>query len=138
MRIAVEAHALSQEKLTGVGNVILHYLNELQKLDNANDYFIYTMEDLKHVTISNPRWRHVGFDYFVKKTHVKVSAAWHRLKSENEKNRSHLRSVKILCCRLVKIALGVIDEIIYSYKLASSLRENQVEIYLGTSTYFYP
>ncbi len=138
MRIAIEAHALSQDKLTGVGNVILHYLNELQKLDDANEYFIYAMGGLKHVTITNPRWRHIDFDYFLKRIHASASATWHRLKSENEKDIRYLRSCKIICCRLIKITLGVIDDIIYSCNLASSLRDNQVDIYLGTSTYFYP
>ena len=59
MKIAIEAHALSQDKITGVGMVILHYLNELQTIDSENEYFIYTMDDLKHVNISNPRWQHV-------------------------------------------------------------------------------
>jgi glycosyltransferase involved in cell wall biosynthesis len=138
MKIAVEAHALSENKLTGVGNVVLHYLNELQKLDRANEYFIYTMEELKHVTIANPRWRHISFDYPVRRIHVTVSDSWHRLKSENEKSRSRVRSVKILCFRLVKIILGVMNDIIYSFKLASSLRDHGVDVYLGTSTYFYP
>ncbi len=138
MRIAVEAHALSQDRLTGVGNVILHYLNELQKLDGSNDYFIYTMEDLKHVAITNPRWRHISFDYLLKQIHVSVSEAWHRLKSENEKNRTYLRSLQILYYRLIKIIIGIIDEMVYSIKLSSSLRDNKADIYLGTSAYFYP
>jgi len=138
MRIAVEAHALSQEKLTGVGNVVLHYLNELQRLDKANEYFIYTVEDLKHVTIASTRWRHVSFDYLLKRIHGRVSEAWLRLKSENEKNKSVFRSIRILWCRLVKIILGVMDDLVYSVKVAMSLRKNRVDIYLGTSTYFYP
>ena len=138
MRIAVEAHALSETRLTGVGNVVLHYLNELQKLDRANEYFIYTMDDLKHVTIANPRWRHISFDYRLRRLHAAVSESWHRLKSENERSSSLLRSVRILCCRLVKIPLGVMVDIIYSLKLARSLKNNNVDIYLGTSTYFYP
>ncbi len=138
MRIAVEAHALSQDKLTGVGNVVLHYLNELQRIDKSNDYFIYTVEDLKHVTITSPRWHHVSFDYFLKRIHGRVSEVWLRLKSENEQNSSPFRSFRILCCRLVKIILGVIDDFVYSAKVAASLRDNRVDIYLGTSTYFYP
>ncbi len=138
MIIAVEAHALSQDKLTGVGNVILHYLNELQRLDKSNEYFIYTADDLKHVKITNSKWRHVSFDYLLKRIHGRVSAVWLRLKSENEENKSYVRSVTLLCCRLIKITLGVIDDIVYSFKVASSLRNNLADIYLGTSTYFYP
>lgn len=138
MRIAVEAHALSQDKLTGVGNVVLHYLNELQRLDEINEYFIYTVDDLMHVNITSPRWRHVSFDYLLKRIHARVSAAWLRYKSGNDKQKSLCRSVMIICCRLVKIVLGVIDDFVYSAKVASSLKENRADIYLGTSTYFYP
>lgn len=138
MRIAIEAHALSQDKLAGVGNVILHYINELQKLDTTNEYFIYTMDDLKHATITNPRWRHVTFDYLLKKARLTISALWLRLKAENEKNKSGVRSLKILGSRLIKIAIGIVDDLIYSIKLAASLRDNRVDVYLGTSTYFYP
>src|SRR5690606_35251047 len=82
MQIAVEAHALSQEKITGVGNVILHYLNELQRLDDANEYVVYTMEGLKHLEITNPRWRHMEFSYPVKRLLMKTRQRWLGLKSE--------------------------------------------------------
>lgn len=138
MRIAVEAHALSENKLTGVGKVVLHYLTELQKLDGVNEYFIYTMDDLKHVTVAGPRWRHVEFDYPLKRLRLKVTAAWLRLKSDNNQKKSAFRLTGIICCRLIKIIVGLLDDVVYSCKIVSSLRDNQVDIYLGTSTYFYP
>lgn len=138
MRIAVEAHALSQEKITGVGNVILHYLNELQRLDDANEYFIYTMEDLKHLAIKNPRWRHVEFNYPVKRLLVKTRQTWLRLKAEKISRPGIMLSLRTLFYRVVKIMLEIPDEIIFSFKLASSLKRNRADIYIGTSTYYYP
>ncbi|MBP7734738.1 MAG: glycosyltransferase family 4 protein [Spirochaetes bacterium] len=138
MRIAVEAHALSDDKLTGVGKVILHYLNELQMLDRENEYFIYTMDDLKHVTVTGPRWRHIQFNYLLKRLRLKVTSTWLRLKSENEKKKSILCVTGIICCRVIKIFVSLLDDFVYSFKVVSSLRDNQVDIYLGTSTYFYP
>lgn len=138
MRIAVEAHALSENKLTGVGKVVLHYLTELKKLDGENEYFIYTMDELKHVTITDPRWSHVEFNYPLKRLRLKVTAAWLRLKSENEKKKSLFRLTGIICCRAIKIIVGLLDDVVYSCKVVSSLKDNRVDIYLGTSTYFYP
>ncbi|MBN1495209.1 MAG: glycosyltransferase family 4 protein [Spirochaetes bacterium] len=138
MKIAVEAHALSQEKITGVGNVILHYLNELQRIDTKNEYFIYTMEDLKHLNIGAPRWHHVEFSYPVKRLLVKTRRRWLHLKDETKRHPGVMLSVETMLFRIAKIMLEIPDEIIFTYKLASSLKKNRVDIYIGTSTYYYP
>lgn len=138
MKIAVEAHALSQEKITGVGNVILHYLNELQRLDDANEYVVYTMEGLKHLEITNPRWRHMEFSYPVKRLLMKTRRRWLVLKSEKSGNPGALLSLRTLLYRIAKIMLEIPDEIIFTFKLASSLKRSGADIYIGTSTYYYP
>ena len=89
MNIAVEAHALSQEKITGVGMVILHYLEELQKIDRQNNYFIYTMDDdLHHVRIQNKRWQHVTFNYLIKKLRVSTRKRWLSLTDRGKEKKS--------------------------------------------------
>ncbi len=137
MKIAIEAHALSQDKITGVGTVILHYMNELQKIDSINEYYIYTMDDLKHVEIRNPLWRHVDFQYSLKNIRLLVWQAWNRKRSGNGSNGIFSR-VSIVILRLLKIFLELLDEAVFSCKLASSIKKNGIDVYLGTSTYYYP
>lgn len=137
MKIAIEAHALSQDKITGVGMVILHYMNELQKLDSENEYFIFTMDDLKHITLVNPRWHHVDFQYPLKTLRIKIWNAWNKKRSERDSG-GIIRSGSLIMLRILKIFLELIDEIVFSYKLASTVKTNDIDIYLGTSTYYYP
>ena len=136
MRIAVEAHALSQEKITGVGKVILHYLDTLQKIDRENEYFIYTMDDIRHIAFSSPLWRYVDFDYLLKRVRMRIRARWLRLRDGAASGP--LPGVRLLLYRLAKIILESIDEIVFSLKLASSLKKNGIGVYIGTSTYYYP
>jgi glycosyltransferase involved in cell wall biosynthesis len=137
MKIAIEAHALSQDKITGVGTVILHYMNELQKIDSANEYFIYSMDDLKHVEFRNPLWQHVDFQYLLKKIRIRVWLAWNGKRSGTGPKGLYTR-VLILVLRLLKIFLELLDEAVFSFKLASSIKKNGIDVYLGTSTYYYP
>jgi glycosyltransferase involved in cell wall biosynthesis len=137
MRIAVEAHALSQENITGVGNVVLHYLNELQKIDNKNEYFIYSMDDLKHLVIQNNKWRYVDFQYALKKLRMRTRERWLELKSKKE-GTGALTALHLHLYRISKILLEIIDEVVFSFKLASSLKKHKISVYLGTSTYFFP
>ncbi|MBN2157994.1 MAG: glycosyltransferase family 4 protein [Spirochaetes bacterium] len=137
MRFAIEAHALSQDKITGVGNVILHYIAELQKIDRVNEYFIYAMDDLKHVEITNPNWRHEDFRYALKSIRMKTRETWLRLRSGDDAGRLRDR-FNVLFFRTAKIILEILDEIVFSFKLARSLRENSIDVYIGTSTYYYP
>ncbi len=137
MKIAVEAHALSQKNITGVGNVVLHYINELQKIDQKNEYFIYTMDDLKHVDLKNEKWHYVDFQYPLKKLRIKTRSRWLELKSKNEGYGSSAR-LKLHVYRISKILLELIDEIVFSFKLACSLKRNSISMYIGTSTYFFP
>jgi len=138
MRIAVEAHALSQDTITGVGNVVLHYLNQLQKIDTQNEYFIYSMDDLKHVPINNAKWRYVDFAYPLKKLRMRVRASWLALKGRNGQRAGISRSLRLTLLRISKIVLEALDELVFSWKLASSLKNNRVDVYIGTSTYYYP
>jgi glycosyltransferase involved in cell wall biosynthesis len=138
MRIAVEAHALSQDTITGVGNVVLHYLNQLQKIDTQNEYFIYSMDDLKHVAINNAKWRYVDFAYPLKKLRMRVRASWLALKGRNGQRAGVSRSLRLMLLRISKIGLETLDELVFSWKLASSLKNNRIDVYIGTSTYYYP
>ena len=137
MRIAVEAHALSQDKITGVGNVVLHYMNELQKIDNTNEYYVYSMDDLKHVALHNKKWRHVEFQYPLKKLRMRTRNRWLELKAEKNGDAT-LDSLRLLFFRCAKIILELLDEIMFSFKLASSLKKYRADVYVGTSTYYYP
>jgi glycosyltransferase involved in cell wall biosynthesis len=137
MRIAVEAHALGQDAITGVGNVVLHYLNELQRIDDTNEYFIYTMDGLKHVTLRNEQWRHIDFNYALKRLRIRTRNKWLQLRSEKGGGGAVAR-LRIPLFRAAKIMLEIADEIVFSFKLASSLKKNRIDIYLGTSTYYYP
>ena len=137
MKIAIEAHALSQDKITGVGTVILHYMNELQKIDSHNEYYIYTMDDLKHVEIRNPLWRHVDFQYPLKNIRIRVWHTWNR-KRAGTGPKGPLSRLSILILRLLKIFLELLDEAVFSCKLARSIKINGIDVYLGTSTYYYP
>jgi glycosyltransferase involved in cell wall biosynthesis len=138
MRIAVEAHALTDEAITGVGNVILHYLNELQKLDTENEYFIYAMDDLKHLVFKNPKWRYINFQYRLKRARMNIRKAWLDLKKQSGHTGGASHFIRLLFLRIAKILLEVPDEIVFSFKLASSLKKNDIDIYIGTSTYYYP
>jgi glycosyltransferase involved in cell wall biosynthesis len=138
MIIAVEAHALSQNTITGVGNVILHYLNQLQNIDTQNEYFIYSMDDLKHVSINNAKWRYVDFKYPLKKMRIRISSAWLTLKKQDGPGAGISRSLQLMLLRISKIALETTDELVFSWKLASSLKKNRVDVYIGTSTYYFP
>ena len=137
MRIAVEAHALSQDTITGVGNVVLHYLNELQRIDGKNEYYIYTMDDLKHVILQNKKWHYVDFQYPLKKLRMRTRSRWLEIKS-HKSGSGTLIVLQIYFLRSVKILLEILDEIVFSFKLASSLKRYHINIYLGTSTYYYP
>lgn len=136
MIIAVEANALSQERITGVGNVILHYLNALQKIDRENSYLLYSMDGLKHVDIYGDRWREIQFDYGLKRARISTRQRWLAIKSGEE--QVPFRSGMMLFLRAAKIALELLDEIVFTWKLASSLKHEGVDIYLATSTYYYP
>ncbi len=59
MNIAFEAFALSFKNLTGIGNVTLNYIRELQKNDPDNRYYIYTIDGLLHAELQSEKWRHV-------------------------------------------------------------------------------
>jgi glycosyltransferase involved in cell wall biosynthesis len=136
MRIAVEAHALSQDTITGVGNVVLNYLNQLQKIDTRNEYFIYSLDDLKHVAVTNAKWRYIDFQYPLKKIRMRVRASWLSVKKEQRAGISRFPGLVLL--RILKIGLETLDELVFSWKLASSLKNNRVDVYIGTSTYYYP
>ncbi len=136
MKIAIEANALSQEKITGVGNVVLHYINELQKIDQENSYYIYSMDGVKHADIVSDNWCEVCFDYGLKRSRINTRERWLRLQSVD--NGGWFRSLVLILNRAAKIALELLDEIVFTWKLASSLKTNGVDVYLGTSTYYYP
>ena len=136
MIIAVEANALSQEKITGVGNVVLHYLRKLREIDRKNSYLIYSMDGLKHIAAGGERWREVNFDYGLKRLRIRTRERW--LASKAVGGKGPFKSASLILLRIAKIALELIDEIVFTWKLASSLKNEGVDLYLATSTYYYP
>jgi glycosyltransferase involved in cell wall biosynthesis len=55
MRIGIDARPLSHQ-LAGTGRLVLNLVMELERLDQANDYFLYSKGDFR-VPFENPRWR---------------------------------------------------------------------------------
>ena len=138
MKIAIEAHALGQDKITGVGMVILHYINELQKIDHENEYYIYSMDPLRHVTIQNPRWHYVDCSGRLTALRRKTWGRWQDCAKAAAGTHNPLFMTRLLILRISKILLELIDEAIYTLRLVRSVKQAGIEVYLGTSTYYYP
>ncbi|HQF09206.1 MAG TPA: glycosyltransferase family 1 protein [Spirochaetota bacterium] len=136
MRIAIEALSLSSKNLTGIGNVTLNYIRELQRLDPDNSYFIYTIDALLHADLPNEKWRHVRYDWRVKKFKYRITDALGVLKGGSEKTLPALS--RIVLYRILKMALEAIDRACLYFWLAKSMRDNRIDVYLGFFADFFP
>lgn len=135
MKIVIEAFALSQERLTGVGYVVLNYLNCLQKLDADNTYFVFSMDPLVRGSIAGDRWNSLSFDNMFSK-----ARKWSRRKWEQyQKKRNHLiQPIYVIWFRVLKILFETLDELVTSLQLVSFIKRERIDVYVGTSTYYYP
>ena len=134
MNIAIESFSLSLNKITGIGNVNLNYLRELEKLDRDNNYFVYTLDGLLHFTITNPRWTHVTYDSKIKRMLNRYEALYAKIRTGN----TSLTSIRAIFIRLAKMVLeGANWTCIYLW-LALSLRKNRIDVYLGIFADFFP
>jgi glycosyltransferase involved in cell wall biosynthesis len=134
MNIAIESFSLSLEKITGIGNVTLNYLKELEKLDATNNYFIYTLDDLLHFTITNPRWTHVVYDWKIKHVLNRYAALYGQIKT----GALTPPAARVVYIRLAKMALEAINWTCLYLWLARSLRKNGIGVYLGIFADFFP
>lgn len=136
MRIAIEALSLSSKNLTGIGNVTLSYIRELQRADPDNSYFIYTIDALLHADLPNEKWRHVRYDWRVKRFKYRITDALAVLKGGSEKTLPAV--FRIVFYRLLKMALEVIDRACLYFWLAKSMRDNRIDVYIGFFADFFP
>jgi glycosyltransferase involved in cell wall biosynthesis len=135
MRIAIEALSLSSEQVTGIGNVTLHYIQELQKIDADNHYYIYTIDELLHVDLRGGRWNHVQYDCWIKHKKYAIINAWKNLK---DRPRTPLSLLGIYFLRILKMALEVIDTLCLHIWIASSLQKKKINVYMGIFADFFP
>lgn len=137
MNVAVEINPLAESHRTGIGNVTLHYLQVLQKIDSRNDYFLYVFSEQKDLPlrITNPRWRIVW--YVTSNLHLKK-----RLEEYIASNfRSGISARKLLIyipIRVIKMILELIDRIYYYLRYQYSFRKNNIEIMVLFSPHLFP
>ncbi len=136
MRIAIEALSLSSKNLTGIGNVTLSYIRELQRTDPDNSYFIYTIDALLHADLPNERWRHARYDWRVKRFKYRITDALAVLKSGSEKTLPAV--IRIVLYRVLKMALEAADRACLHFWLAKSMRDNGIDVYVGFFADFFP
>lgn len=138
MNIAIEAFALSLDKVTGIGNVALKYIEELQKLDSVNRYFVYTTDGLKHVDLHNKNWSHIDYVTAPKRAKRAVRATWLRLREAQSLQPTASRQAAIIILRTIKMIIEAIDRVYFPFWLALSFRKNRIDVYFGTYADFYP
>ena len=116
--------------------VILHYLTEFQRIDTDNYYYIYAMDELQHLKLYNKKWKDITFKYFLKDMRINTRKSW--LKLKDSRKAGVFASIKLISLRIIKILIELVDDINYTFKLASSLKKNNIDIYIGSSTYYFP
>lgn len=131
--IAIEAFALSLEHVTGVGMVALHYIRELQKIDKSNNYFIYTIEDLKHPVATNNNWFHVQYINKLKKLTFILRDIILDFRDGN-----YLEVAVSYFLRIIKMAIELINRAWFPIWLYLSFKKNEINCYFGTSAEFFP
>lgn len=139
-RIAVEAFALSDEKISGIGNVILNYLKEVQRIDKSNYYIIYSQRSIKHLNKSIKNWTYIDWR-FIDIIYDKVEAIDDKLKSIKYNSNSIWMRIIIILMRLVKNFWICIFKFLLKcneFWIPYSLLKNKVDIYIGSSTIFFP
>lgn len=136
MNIAIEAFSLSEETITGIGNVTLNYLTQLRRLDRENNYYVYTIDGLNHISLDG-RWRHILYASPTRRARLAIRDAWMRSTSPDA-GGGFVRRVWALVLRLAKMAVVIADECWFVVWLWHSLRKNRVDVYIGTFADFFP
>lgn len=136
MNIAIEAFSLSEATITGIGNVTLNYLTQLRLLDKENDYYVYTIDGLNHISLDG-RWRHILYTSPTRRARLAIRDAWVRSISPCARG-GVVRQLWALILRLVKMAVVLADECWFVVWLWHSLRKNRVDVYVGTFADFFP
>jgi glycosyltransferase involved in cell wall biosynthesis len=136
MNIAIEALSLSLDKLTGIGNVTLNYLRELEKADTGNSYYVYTIDELLHFNTAKKNWKHVKYDYRVKYIKYRVTDEWKKLRDAPSK--SIAAALRMYRLRLMKMLLEAADTACLYFWLAWSLKKNGIDVYIGIYADFFP
>lgn len=134
MNIAIEAFALSSERITGIGNVVHNYIELLQQLDQKNNYYVYTIDGLKHVKLFNDRWKPVTYSNIIKNTNVKLGVQLKIAKSEKKFSKWFL----VILLKVTKMFLELIDSIYYPIWIAYSMHKNRIDVYFGTFADYFP
>ncbi|MCP4130476.1 MAG: glycosyltransferase family 4 protein [bacterium] len=122
LRIAIDAVQLNRGNITGIGNVIVNYLVELQKIDTTNEYIICPCGVLKHVEINNPKWQVYSSG---------IARFFNKIQLSCEKKNSTFSS------KLQKIA-RLISYLTDGLLLPFILRYKKIDVYIGTSPFYYP
>jgi len=140
IRIGIEAFALSEEKLSGIGNVVFNCLKELQNKDCSNEYTVFFMSDQKHLNFSKKNWtsHRPGFLGFIKGKYITCSNEIDLMKQTSE---SVIHDLILFYKKIIRAALGIFHWLAAIYCMLSFpfiLRKHKIDIYLGTSAYFFP
>ncbi|MBP6993166.1 MAG: glycosyltransferase family 4 protein [Spirochaetes bacterium] len=138
MNIAFEAFALSLDKVTGVGNVALKYIEELQKIDRKNRYFVYTKDGLNHADLHESNWTHVDYMTRLKRAKLSVRESWVRLTAAQSREPRAARLAVIMVLRAAKMFLEALNTACFPFWLASSFRKHGIDAYFGTFADFFP
>lgn len=138
LNIAIEAIPISNTELTGIGKVVLHYLNELQGIDTENNYCIITKEKLEHVTITNPRWKSISYinnDFYFRNW---VRKKWLKVRDRYRAEKKPITFLKLYFLRAIKVPLEISSSIFFHIWLLYTLKKEKIDVYLCTSTVFFP
>lgn len=138
MNIAIEAFSLSLDRVTGIGNVVLNYISELQRLDRDNRYFVYTTDTLNHARLDNPNWRHVMYDGTVKRAAYSIRDSLIAIRELHSQSPGAGKLVRIIFLRLAKMALELANLIWFPLWMARSLRKNRIDVYFGNFADYFP
>jgi glycosyltransferase involved in cell wall biosynthesis len=137
MNIAIEAFSLSLDKITGVGNVALNYIDQLQKCDQMNKYFIYTSEALKHIQITNRNWTHVRYLPWLKKAKLSARETWLKMTNKYSTRGFAFRAFT-LTIKSVKMLLELLTRLYFPIWLIRSFNNNQIDVFIATSPEWLP
>ncbi len=138
MNIALEAFALSLDKVTGIGNVVLKYIEEIRKLDRNNNYYVYTTDGLNHTTLNGKNWFHVDYMNRPKRAKLAVRESWLRLTEAQSSRATIARQGAIIILRVTKMFLELVCRVYFPFWLALSFRKNRIDVYFGTFADFFP
>ena len=133
--IAIEALALGETSLSGIGTVALNYIKKIADLDKRNQYIIFFMREQKHLKGLFPnfifhQWCPIDRIYAARE---KAKKKWEEKVDDNiliHLYRQFIR--KSSGVRLVAL------ETAYKIWLPVCLWLYRADVYVSTSAYFYP